>query len=80
MQEEYMRLTPNIYVETGYRGANVSYVTTEQGIVMIDSPQRPTDAVAWRKQIEEKGQVRYLINTESHPDHFTGNFFFPAPI
>lgn len=75
-----MQLTANVHVETGYRGANVSYVTTEQGVVMIESPQRPTDATAWRTQIEEKGQLRYLINTESHGDHFAGNFFFNVPV
>ena len=75
-----MQLTANIYVETGFRGANVGYVTTEQGVVMIDSPQRPTDAVAWRKEIEGKGRVSYLINTEPHGDHYFGNFFFAAPV
>ena len=75
-----MQLTANVYVETGYHGANVGYITTGQGIVMVDSPQRPTDAVAWRKRIEEEGEISYLINTHSHGDHFFGNFFFDAPI
>jgi len=67
-------------VETGFIGANVSYVTTEQGVVMIDSPHKPTDAVSWRREIGEAVQVRYLINTEPHRDHITGNFFFAAPV
>jgi len=75
-----MRLTTNIFVETEYRGANVSYITTEQGIVLIDTPQKPTEALDWQKKIAEEGEVKYLINTESHPDHFAGNFFFNAPV
>ncbi|MFC1893773.1 MBL fold metallo-hydrolase [Chloroflexota bacterium] len=75
-----MQITANIYVETGYRGTNVGYITTERGVVMIDSPWRPTDAVTWRRQIEEKGHISYLINTHSHHDHVFGNFFFTAPI
>ena len=75
-----MRLTANILVETEYRGANVSYVSTEQGIVMIDVPQKPTEALDWRKKMREEGEVKYLINTESHPDHFFGNFFFDVPV
>lgn len=75
-----MQVTANVYVETGYQGANVGYITTEQGIVMVDTPQRPTDAVAWRKHIEGKGEISYLINTHSHGDHFFGNFFFDAPV
>ena len=54
-----MKLTANVYVETGYHGANVGYITTDRGIVMVDSPQRPTDAVAWRKQIEGEGEISY---------------------
>ena len=75
-----MQLTTNVYVETRFSGANVSLVTTDDGLVMIDSPHKPTDAIRWRTEIESKGQVRYLINTESHDDHFTGNFFFNVPV
>jgi len=75
-----MRLTPNIFVETEYRGANVSYVATDQGVVLIDTPQKPTEALDWRKKVEEEGAIKYLINTESHPDHFAGNFFFNTPV
>ena len=75
-----MKLTTNVYAETGYQGANVGYITTRQGIVMVDTPQRPTDAVAWRKQIKEAGEISYLINTHSHADHFFGNFFFDVPV
>ena len=75
-----MQLTTNVYVETRFAGANVGYVTTEDGVVMIDSPHKPTDAVTWRREIESKGPVRYLINTEPHDDHCTGAFFFAAPV
>jgi cyclase len=75
-----MQLTANVYVETGYQGANVGYITTERGIVMIESPQRPTDAIEWRRQIQEKGKTIYLINTEGHSDHVTGDFFFDVPV
>lgn len=74
-----MQLTSNVFVETRFHGANVGYITTDEGVVMVDSPYRPTDAVAWRKEIESKGPVKYLINMEPHDDHFTGSFFFDAP-
>lgn len=74
-----MQLTANVYIETGFLGANVGYVTTENGVVMMDTPFKPTDAVTWRKEIESKGPVRYLINIEPHIDHIVGGFFFNAP-
>lgn len=75
-----MQLTDNVYVETAYMGANVGFVTTEQGIVMIETPQRPTDAMQWREKIAEMGKVKYLINTEGHEDHVAGDIFFDVPL
>jgi len=75
-----MQLTANVYVNTGFRGANVGYVTTSDGIVMIDSPQMPSDAIAWRREIAGRGQLKYLVNTEGHGDHTFGNYFFAASV
>lgn len=75
-----MQVTSNVYFEKGFRGANVGYITTADGIIMIDTPQKPSEAVTWREEISTRGQLRYLINTEPHGDHITGNFFFPVPV
>ena len=70
------QLTPNVYAETTVRGCNPSYVSTSDGVVVIDTPQLPTYAVAMRKEAEERGPIRYVINTEHHVDHIFGNYFF----
>ncbi len=75
-----MKLTNNVFVETQFSGSNVSYVVTDEGLVMIDAPHKPTNALAWRSEIENKGPIKYLINTESHDDHFAGNFFFDTTV
>jgi cyclase len=72
------QVTKNIFVETGYRGCNPGFVVTSDGVVMIDTPQIPKDALAYRDIILKHGKPLYLINTEPHGDHFTGNFFFDA--
>ena len=74
------QLSSNVFVETQVRGCNFGYVTTSDGIVMIDSPQKPSDAMKLKAEIEKKGQLRYIINTEPHGDHWTGNAFFDAPV
>ena len=74
------KITPNVYAETGFRGANCTFVTTSEGIVMIESPQMPDEAVKWRDEIAKFGMVRYLINTEPHGDHFSGNYFFQGTV
>jgi len=74
------KITQNVFVETGFRGCNVGFVVTEAGVVMIDTPYIPRDAVKWRDEIAKHGTVRYLINTEPHADHFTGNYFFEGTV
>ena len=63
------QVTANVYVETGTFGCNPSFVTTTEGIVMIDTPYLPGNAVKWRDEIAKRGEVRYIINTEHHVDH-----------
>jgi len=74
------QLTSNVFVENEIRGCNHGFVTTSDGIVMIDSPHKPSDAVKLKADLEARGRVRYIINTEPHGDHWTGNAFFDVPV
>lgn len=73
---DMQRVTENVYTNTKLRGCNPSYVITTDGVVVIDTPQLPTRAVAMREEAERHGEIRYLINTEHHVDHIFGNYFF----
>jgi len=70
------RITDNVYAITDIRGCNPGYVVTSDGVVIVDTPQLPTKAVAMREEILRKGPIRFLINTEHHMDHIFGNYFF----
>jgi cyclase len=70
------RVGPHSYTEVYFAGCNPSFVETSDGYVMIDSPQQPIDAVRWRERMEDKAPIRYLINTEPHGDHISGNAYF----
>jgi len=74
------QISDNIYAETAQPGCNPGFVVTREGVVMIDSPQQPSYVPVWKQAMEEKGEVRYLVNTEHHRDHIIGNFFFTATI
>ena len=74
------QVTSNVWVETEARGCNFGFVITTDGIVMIDSPHKPTTAMWLKSEIEKRGLLRYIINTEPHGDHWTGNAFFDAPV
>jgi glyoxylase-like metal-dependent hydrolase (beta-lactamase superfamily II) len=74
------QVTSNVFVDTGRQGCNFGFLVTSDGVVMFDSPHRPTDAMELRAEIEGRGRLRYIINTEPHGDHWTGNSFFDAPV
>jgi cyclase len=74
------QLSSNVFIETGVKGCNFGFVTTADGIVMIDSPHKPSDALKLKAEIARHGQLRYIINTEPHGDHWTGNAFFEVPV
>ena len=70
------RIADSVYAATDMRGCNPGYVVTSGGVVVIDTPQLPTKAVAMREEILKKGPLRFLINTEHHIDHIFGDLFF----
>jgi cyclase len=74
------KIKENIFVETGFLGCNPGFVGTKEGVVMIDTPQRPDEASRWREEIQRHGEIAYLINTDHHQDHAVGNFYFPGDL
>jgi len=72
------RVSKNISAEIYFWGCNPGFLVTSDGVVLIDTPQQPKDAVAWRESVSERGPIRYLINTEPHIDHISGNAYFPG--
>jgi cyclase len=70
------QVTPNVWTDTKLRGCNPSFVVTSDGVVVIDTPQLPTRAVAMRAEAERHGRLRYVVNTEHHVDHIFGNYWF----
>lgn len=71
------RVSANVYTEIYFWGCNPGFLTTSDGVLLIDTPQQPIDALRWKENINEHGRPRYLINTEPHQDHIRGNSFYP---
>jgi cyclase len=74
------QLTKNVYIETEQRGSNHGIVTTTDGIVLIDGPHKPSDTLRLKAEIERRGRLRYILNTEPHGDHWTSNAYFDVPV
>jgi cyclase len=74
------KITENVYVETGFQGCNTSFVVTSDGVVVIDTPMVPDDAKKWAGEAARHGPVRYVINSEPHTDHFSGNCYFGGTV
>ena len=70
------KITKNVYVESEISVCNTNIVVTKEGVVVIDTPMVPASAKRWAKQAAEFGPIRYVINTEPHGDHISGNCYF----
>src|SRR6266542_5970505 len=46
---------------------------------MIDTLNKPSDALRLKADLERRGRIRYILNTETHSDHWTGNSFYDVP-
>jgi cyclase len=73
-------IVPNVFVETEYHGANVAFIVTGEGVILVDSPMLPKQARQWLKEIQKRTHepVRYIINTDHHRAHIVGNQHFPS--
>ena len=72
-----IRLSDHLLVETEFLWANVGAAITEQGIVLLDCPVRPTDSHKWQKEVGSQSPhgIQFLISTDYHGDHVTGAAF-----
>jgi len=72
-------MAPRIFVETEFHGANVGFIVTSKGVILIDTPMLPNDARLWQEEIRQRTgkEIRYIINTDHHRAHIVGNQHFP---
>ncbi len=69
-------LTKDVFYMNTY--PTFGMVVTSEGVIAIDGPMKPSDAIKWRAFIESKGPLRYQINTEHHQDHIASNWYLKA--
>jgi cyclase len=74
------KITDNVYAGMNFRGCNSSFVVTTDGVVMIDTPMVPAEAKKWRQEVQQYGELRYVINGEPHNDHVAGNCWMGATL
>ena len=74
------QISDSIWVEIGKRGSNHALISTTEGLVLVDGPHKPSDTVKLKAEIESRGQLRYILNTEPHGDHWTSNAYFDVPV
>src|SRR6266704_3324859 len=69
-----------VYVGTNFN-SNCGIVLTQEGVVLVDSGHNPTDSRAIFDAVKKLSPlpIRFLLDTEPHPDHTTGHFVFSPP-
>jgi cyclase len=81
----FTKIQDGIYVETAkstpQANSNSGIIVTSEGVVLVDTGQTAIDsrevAAAVKKLTSQP--VRFIIDTETHPDHTYGHFLFSPP-
>ena len=79
---QIQKMGEGIYVYVGKNfNSNTGIILTDEGVVLIDSGHAPTNSLAVAAAVKKltPKPVRFLIDTEPHPDHTTGHFVFSPP-
>ena len=73
-------IAPHVFVETEFHGANVAFIVTGDGVILIDTPMLPKQARLWQRRIREytREEIIYIINTDHHRAHVIGDQHFPT--
>ena len=68
------KLTPHVFVESGYRGCTVGAIVTPLGVVCVDTPLLPVEARHWHTRLTEltRQPIIYTIYTDGHRDRVLG--------
>lgn len=76
------QIRPGIYVQSAREvNSTVGIILTTEGVVLVDTGQTPVDTREVQEAVKKLTPlpVRFVINTEVHPDHTSGNFVFSPP-
>src|SRR5215831_2587197 len=76
---QFKKFGDGIYVYVGKNfKSNTGIILIQDGVVLIDSGHEPIDSRAVMEAVKKLSPmpVRFLIDTEPHPDHTTGHFVF----
>ena len=75
------KLADGVYVYSKDYDSNVGIIITQDGVVLIDTDQNPNESLVVMDLVQKltPQPVRYIINTEPHGDHTSGNFVFSPP-
>ncbi|MBX3053892.1 MAG: MBL fold metallo-hydrolase [Caldilineaceae bacterium] len=81
---ERKAIAPGVFINTAYRGCTPGFVSTEEGVILVDTPLIPEQATDWRAQIEEECPDQpflFVFNTDHHRGHALGNqYFMPSTV
>src|SRR5579862_6826645 len=81
----FTKIKDGIYVQTAKStptaNANATIIVTSDGVILVDTGQNAIDSREIAEAVKKltPQPVRFIIDTETHPDHSYGHFLFSPP-
>ena len=81
----FTKIKDGIYVQTAkstpQANSNASIIVTSEGVILVDTGQTAIDSREVAEAVKKltSQPVRFIIDTETHPDHSYGHFLFSPP-
>jgi cyclase len=81
----FTKIKDGIYVQTAKStptaNSNASIILTSEGVILVDTGQNAIDSREIAEAVKKltPQPVRFIIDTETHPDHSYGHWLFSPP-
>lgn len=67
------RVASQVWIENKFPSGTIGLIASEGEVMLIDTPLLVDDVKQWLAEVEQYGQVRFVVLMDSHPDRVLGS-------
>nr|WP_290666978.1 MBL fold metallo-hydrolase [Ardenticatena sp.] len=74
------KVADRVYYHPSFKNINLGLVETDDGVVLVDTPMLPSQAIAWREEAQTYGPIQFVLLTDHLVEHIMGALFMPGSL